>query len=112
VPEPILAEEELMSSPVSPDLKPYLAEIEAGDLERSRKRKEKAARDKLDGGSAFPSHGSMGEVEHRGMSLRDWFAGQALVGLLANVEDGPIVKQAYIFADAMLAERAKQEPKP
>jgi hypothetical protein len=58
-----------------------------------------------------------------GMSLRDWFAGQALVGFLANAEicrnaseeadrlSVPIVRvyasDAYIHADAMLAERAK-----
>lgn len=31
-----------------------------------------------DGGPAFPSHGSMGEVCQEGMSLRQWFAGQAI----------------------------------
>jgi len=48
--------------------------------------------------------------EHGGMSLRDWFAGQALAGLLAgrgeyvwNAE--PV--DAYAIADAMLAERSR-----
>jgi hypothetical protein len=53
-----------------------------------------------------------------GMSLRDWFAGQALAGLCANesflVEVGGIgdpdeivAAASYEFADAMLAARAK-----
>jgi hypothetical protein len=29
------------------------------------------------GGPAFPSHGSMGEVAHEGMTLRDYFAAKA-----------------------------------
>jgi hypothetical protein len=54
-----------------------------------------------------------------GMTLRDWFAGQAVVGLLTAhhtaisyptstrfAEDA--AKVAFIFADAMLAERRKQ----
>ncbi len=54
--------------------------------------------------------------EQEGMSLRDYFAGQALAGLCANGEsviiDGertPIQAAAYRLADAMLAERAKAE---
>lgn len=49
-----------------------------------------------------------------GMTLRDWFAGQALAGLLASDRIGQMVdnaKDAYTIADAMLAER-KREPKP
>jgi hypothetical protein len=46
--------------------------------------------------------------------LRDWFAGQALAGLVANTENGAAasetVRYAYLFADAMLAERAKVNP--
>lgn len=46
-----------------------------------------------------------------GMSLRDWFAGQALAGMLADHTfdvDGPtIAETAYGFANAMLAERQK-----
>ena len=49
----------------------------------------------------------------RGMTLRDYFAGQALAGSLANT-DAPTpeieARWAYEIADAMLAERAK-EPK-
>lgn len=65
-----------------------------------------------DGGPAFPWG------EHRthlgGMSLRDWFAGQALAGLLAH---GGLIagddllerlaKDAGNIADAMLVERRK-----
>ena len=46
-----------------------------------------------------------------GMSLRDWFAGQALVGMLANPEiitrKADVAAHAYGYADAMLAERPK-----
>lgn len=44
------------------------------------------------------------------MSLRDWFAGQALSGLLTrNTSMEMIVrcKQAYNYADTMLAARKK-----
>jgi hypothetical protein len=59
------------------------------------------------GGPAFPI-GSNAE-----MSLRDWFAGQAMVGILANDSDPSpeqvphIVASAYILADAMLSQREK-----
>lgn len=67
-----------------------------------------------DGGTAFPcpvefdpngqlvSHGSYG------MTLRDWFAGQALAGLLVNAIPVHLdidAKNAYAAADAMLAAR-------
>ncbi len=46
-----------------------------------------------------------------GMTLRDWFAGQALAGILAS-EGGPLggeeaslAKTAYYLANAMLAAR-------
>ena len=47
------------------------------------------------------------------MSLRDWFAGQALAGLLAcpecvETEVGKSVsRNAYAYADRMLAERER-----
>jgi len=72
-----------------------------------------------DGGPAFPHHEttSTGEPfhDHLGMSLRDYFAGQALAGLLAsqihgmtNVPSkGPFARLAFDAADAMLAEKSK-----
>lgn len=66
-----------------------------------------------DGGLAFPV--SNGLDTAYGMSLRDWFAGQALAGLCANVEwqsaaswkgkDVPaaMADGAYHYADAMIA---------
>jgi hypothetical protein len=43
------------------------------------------------------------------MTLRDWFAGQALMGLIANDEyvHEAIAKLAYTRADDMMKERAK-----
>jgi len=48
-----------------------------------------------------------------GMTLRDWFAGQALITLSEQLvvgEENPrlLAKCAYDIADAMLAERSKQ----
>lgn len=63
-----------------------------------------------DGGPAFPIH--PGGCWHPGMSLRDYFAAQALVGLLSgsgnpHVDDG-FATAAYRIADAMLAGRKRQ----
>jgi len=73
-----------------------------------------------EGGNAFPFNERSGDGSHFhshvGMTLRDWFAGQALAGMLANPEWAPTPGQAperryavaaYIQADCMLAERAK-----
>ena len=71
---------------------------------------------KDDGGQAFagPAHKGMDGAWHNGqpgMSLRDWFAGQALVGILAYPDPGGTVKTmagiAYEYADAMLEARKK-----
>jgi len=43
-----------------------------------------------------------------GMDLRDWFAGQALLGLLASDVNSSLevfVKQSYRVADAMIKQR-------
>ncbi len=48
------------------------------------------------------------------MSLRDWFAGQALAGLMMKDPwADPLMLASYAFnaADAMLAERTKGETK-
>ena len=52
-------------------------------------------------------------VEFPGMSLRDWFAGQALAGWLASggsVDWDQDAKNAYTAADALLAAREKYPP--
>jgi hypothetical protein len=76
-----------------------------------------------DGGRAFPGqdYNLAGKVNgnYGGMSLRDWLAGQALIGLIGLIgipEDGPdelwdadTAQRAYAIADAMLAARSKGE---
>ena len=66
---------------------------------------------------AFPSAAIADEFG--GMTLRDWFAGQALPSVVAATSAGQhmlsgtgtvhdmIAQDAYRLADAMLAERAK-----
>lgn len=74
-----------------------------------------------DGGPAFPvtEEDSSGQFrQFYGMTLRDWFAGQALAGILAaNVPcpgitsedvDAVMAREAYLSADAMLAARKEQ----
>ena len=62
-----------------------------------------------DGGPAFARPGSEASYSQEGMSLRDWFAGQALAGLMAHptaeftAKGGAAI--AYEFADAMLRAR-------
>lgn len=71
-----------------------------------------------DGGPAFPipnasdMEGYVYASEARGMTLRDWFAGQALMGTIAFPIPGKekipnnAARECYAYADAMLAERA------
>lgn len=67
-----------------------------------------------DGGPAFPCDSMKQFPTQEGMSLRDWFAGQALAGMQiwADYSKGhcnaALVERAYVLADAMLAERAKE----
>lgn len=66
-----------------------------------------------DGGPAFPAETSV--QFFKGMTLRDYFAGQALMGLMTNKVPGTgssgwqerAAWDAYSIADAMLAERSK-----
>lgn len=91
-----------------------------------------------DGGLAFPFQVSNGAEMHEpsyGMTLRDWFAGQTIAGMMAQSHAGPkdwvqmghgwgedcinglnkhetaiahtLADFAYKIADAMLAERSK-----
>lgn len=61
------------------------------------------------GGQAFPTEGGdmSGLYPDPGMSLRDWFAGQALVSPYTHHEGSPgkIAEWAYDIADAMIAAR-------
>jgi hypothetical protein len=75
-----------------------------------------------DGGPAFPVHwpnqASISSFCELGMSLRDYFAGQAMAGMNASLTSAPnwpsptaqvqMASCAYAMADAMLAERAKE----
>lgn len=70
-----------------------------------------------DGGPAFPIPGPIeGEYTRQrayGMTLRDWFAGQAMAQLIRNGGDvttldrvkDRLAYEAYGYADAMLANR-------
>lgn len=75
------------------------------------------------GGPVFPIPGLEAYEEFKGMTLRDWFAGQALQGMLGDSKtlsaliqvhgmegDGTrasIAEISYLLADAMIAERSK-----
>ena len=69
----------------------------------------------LPGGPAFPiSIPGCGDNGCHGMSLRDWFAGQALAGICTRVTlDAEnillTVGCAYSLADAMLEQRSKEQ---
>ena len=79
--------------------------------------------DNKTGGTAFPSGAaSVGpdgymrccESATPGMTLLDWFAGQALAGLCGSPDFNflpwdKMADSAYTAADAMLAEKARRE---
>ena len=68
-----------------------------------------------DGGPAFPvpdTYHPNGQIEYgaTGMSLRDWFAGQALAALLSEsgrYDSTGAALDAYCFADAMISARER-----
>ena len=63
---------------------------------------------KKTGGSAFPR---IYKEDMSGMSLRDWFAGMAMQGLMSydyDHDNEDVAKWAYEIADAMIAEREKE----
>ena len=70
--------------------------------------------------SAFPSPAEINGKEvtgQEGMTIREWFAGQALVGILCNSDLPDLFKKGFapskaaeicfMVADAMIAESAK-----
>ena len=62
-----------------------------------------------DGGAAFPTGLTPGHYSQEGMSLRDWFAGQALAGHISYEGGGSTfdldATAAYKWADAMILAR-------
>ena len=75
-----------------------------------------------DGGPAFPNHpipGAEWPIESakdfagmfKGMSLRDWFAGMAMAGIISAGDlmysEIDLAGDAYRMADTMLAQREK-----
>lgn len=71
------------------------------------------------GGPAFPSSGAALDFDHEGMLLRDYFAAQAMQSFNLdhfskygtdehrNSVAAFVAESAYIYADAMIAERNK-----
>lgn len=68
-----------------------------------------------DGGPAFP--GDDGQFDrgthYHGMSLRDWFFGKALNGIVSGWGDAPfapsaMVARAWLLADEAIAQREKK----
>ena len=76
--------------------------------------------EKNDGGPAFPSEGiktERGYTSAPGLSIRDYFAAAALTGMLASettdsegtYSDSGAAQRAYNLADALLAQREKEQ---
>lgn len=65
-----------------------------------------------DGGVAFPACNEANMNQTMGMTLRDWFAGQALGALASDIWNEEDAKKlptaAYLIADAML--KAREAP--
>jgi hypothetical protein len=70
----------------------------------------------MSGPRAFPCGDQQGTEPDYGMDLRDWFAGQALIGIMstagafqrADRRHDMVAEQAYLFAKAMMAERERR----
>lgn len=60
-----------------------------------------------------PAHPCNDNVDHDGLSIRDWFAGQVLNGMISNPDTHDLsdpryfAKQSYLIADEMLKERVR-----
>lgn len=67
------------------------------------------------GGPAFPvpAIGDQAQLPDTGMSLRDWFAGQALCGLISypngQANCNILAVDSYAMADAMIAARKAEK---
>ena len=71
----------------------------------------------IDGGCAFPNKEEVSGIydnrfiDHKCMTLRDYFAGQALVGILSSLPSdsrcgmADIVNEAYWYAEGMIERR-------
>jgi hypothetical protein len=63
------------------------------------------------GGQAFPHLGYVSTKNLNGMTLRDWFAGQAMAAIIGSLYCTPettfkeVSGRAYAQADAMIAAR-------
>ena len=83
--------------------------------------------DRHDGGPAFPVDDIIqldekgqkfgAPISSAGMTLRDWFAGQAINGLCADPTNHKLfddmhdaAANAYLIADAMIAARSEAKP--
>ena len=65
-----------------------------------------------DGGPAFPIPESDHSQGQTGMTLRQWYAGQALPGLILRTDketDYYVVGEAFECADAMIAFEREEE---
>lgn len=67
--------------------------------------------DQQGGGPAFPVMVPF-KKDAEGMTLLDWFAGQAIQGCMRDAKQLPVpaylARYAYEFADAMLVERERR----
>ena len=62
-----------------------------------------------DGGPAFPQSGGQHYTSAKGMTLRQYYAGQALVGLLAVDDSTPCVSQTPEGIEAERAEYVRSQ---
>ena len=62
--------------------------------------------------SAFPSHGTMGEVAYQGVTKREYFAAMAMQAMANNnsITVETVAAWSVQYADALLAELAKEQP--
>ena len=71
------------------------------------------------GGSAYPykDEDKYGPLYHKGMTLRDWFAGMAMQGLLSDGDIrwdnlNQVGVDAYAIADTMIYQRTAHKKEP